>query len=118
MDMKGVRAMGSTGSGRKGTAPLNGAGGAGAGAGRKAETPSLPAFDDALARLEETVRALESGQMPLDEALAVFEQGIRLAQVCQEVLDRAELRVHQLVAAADDGDGGVLTVEALEIDVE
>lgn len=107
--------MASTGSGRKGSTPLNGV--ADTGASRDAKTPNLPTFDDALAQLEETVRALESGQMPLDEALAVFEQGIRLAQVCQEVLDHAELRVHQLVAADDDGDG-MLMGEALEIDVE
>jgi exodeoxyribonuclease VII small subunit len=113
--MKGVQAMASNGAGRKGAARLNGANGGGA---REAKTASLPKFDEALGQLEETVRALESGDMPLDEALVVFEQGMRLAQVCQEVLDRAELRVRQLVAAEGDGEAGVLTVEALEIDVE
>lgn len=80
------------------------------------ETPDLPAFDDALGQLEETVQALESGQLKLDEALAIFERGMHLAHVCQDVLDRAELRVRQLVVA-DDG-SGELALEMREIDVE
>lgn len=64
------------------------------------------AFEEALGRLDETVAALESGQIPLDEALAIFEEGVRLARQCQEMLDRAELRVQRLRMMPDE-EGGV-----------
>jgi exodeoxyribonuclease VII small subunit len=112
--------MASERSGRRGTARLNGAdGGANGGVDstqERARPSSLPAFDDALGQLEETVQALEGGHLQLEEALALFERGMRLAQVCQEALDRAELRVRQLVAADDEA--GALTVETFELDVE
>lgn len=73
-------------------------------------------FDEALLQLEQTVAALEGGQLTLDESLALFERGMHLAQHCQQVLDGAELRVHQLVV--DDGEPGALAFETLEIDVE
>jgi exodeoxyribonuclease VII small subunit len=73
-------------------------------------------FDETLSQLDETVAALESGQLKLDEALALFEHGMRLAQLCQHVLDHAELRVRQLVVT--DAEASELTFETLEIDVE
>ncbi len=54
-------------------------------------------FEKALARLEETVHRLEAGNLPLDEAVALFEEGTRLARLCNEQLDAAELKVSQLV---------------------
>jgi exodeoxyribonuclease VII small subunit len=112
--------MADHGAGRRGSARSNGAGKAGgesAGDGQVRQDPaSLPAFDEALSQLEETVRALESGGLALDEALDVFERGVRLAQVCQAVLDHAALRVRQLVPADDDAD--TMTVESLEIDLD
>lgn len=54
-------------------------------------------FEEALARLEETVRKLEAGNLPLDEAVAIFEEGTRLARLCNKQLDAAELKVSQLV---------------------
>lgn len=57
----------------------------------KAETPI--GFEDALAALEERVRKLEAGEVPLDEALALFEEGVQLAATCHEHLDSAENRV-------------------------
>jgi exodeoxyribonuclease VII small subunit len=65
------------------------------------------AFEEALGRLDETVAALESGQLPLQEALALFEEGVRLTQRCQELLDNAELRVQRLrVSASQDAGSG------------
>lgn len=61
------------------------------------------AFEEALGRLDETVNALESGQLPLEEALRLYEEGVRLARRCQEMLDRAELRIQRL--SLDDGAG-------------
>lgn len=53
-------------------------------------------FEDAYARLEAAVSALQDGQMPLERALQYYEEGMRLAQYCNELLQRAELRVQQL----------------------
>jgi exodeoxyribonuclease VII small subunit len=58
------------------------------------------AFEEALGRLDETVTALESGQLPLQEALALFEEGVRLTQRCQELLDSADLRIQRLRVSA------------------
>jgi exodeoxyribonuclease VII small subunit len=61
------------------------------------ETPDTEGFEDALGKLEERVRALETGELPLDEALALYEQGVELAQRCHGYLDRAEERVASVV---------------------
>lgn len=53
-------------------------------------------FEDAYARLEAAVTALQDGQMPLERALQYYEEGMRLAQYCNELLQKAELRVQQL----------------------
>jgi exodeoxyribonuclease VII small subunit len=72
-----------------------------------------PSFEDLHHELEETVRKLESGDLPLAEALALFERGTTLAEQCNTLLDDAELRVRQLMARPDGslvadpfGDGG------------
>jgi exodeoxyribonuclease VII small subunit len=57
------------------------------------------AFEEALGRLDEAVTALEGGQLPLEEAIRLYEEGIRLAQRCQQILDHAELHVQQLRVA-------------------
>lgn len=53
-------------------------------------------FEDAYARLEAAVTALQDGQMPLERALQYYEEGMKLAQYCNELLQKAELRVQQL----------------------
>ena len=53
-------------------------------------------FEDAYAKLEAAVTALQDGQMPLERALQYYEEGMRLAQYCNELLQKAELRVQQL----------------------
>ena len=61
------------------------------------ETPDTDGFEDALTKLEERVRSLEAGDLPLDEALALYEQGVELAKRCHGYLDRAEERVAAVV---------------------
>jgi len=61
------------------------------------------AFERALERLEQTVARLEEGDMPLEEALDLFESGVRLSRQCSQQLDRAERRVEILVADREDG---------------
>lgn len=52
-------------------------------------------------QLCELVTRLESGNLPLEEALQLYEQGVRLAAACQQKLDAAELRVQQIQLEAD-----------------
>ncbi len=58
-------------------------------------------FEELFAELEETVRRLEGGELPLGEALALFERSTTLAEQCNTLLDRAELRVRQLAQTPD-----------------
>ena len=53
-------------------------------------------FEEAYAQLEAAVTALQDGQMPLEHALQYYEEGMKLAQYCNELLQNAELRVQQL----------------------
>ena len=46
-------------------------------------------FEEAFAQLEEAVSALQDGQMPLDQALRYYQEGIKLAQHCNELLQKA-----------------------------
>ena len=50
-------------------------------------------FETALSRLEEIVRAMESGSAALDSSLALFEEGIGLVKFCTKALDTAEQKV-------------------------
>lgn len=59
------------------------------------------AFEEALARLEEVVRRLESGDVTLEESLRLFEEGVRLSRLCAARLDAAEGRMRALVEEAD-----------------
>lgn len=61
-------------------------------------------FEAALASLEETVRALEAGDLPLEEALKRFEEGTRLLRRCESALKAAEQRVEILLAEDRDGE--------------
>lgn len=58
-------------------------------------------FEKALSELEEIVRALESGDLPLDEALKAFEKGMKLARFCSDKLEEAEKKVTMLVRGED-----------------
>lgn len=59
-------------------------------------TPS-PGFEQSFAQLEALVSQLESGDLPLDQALARFEQGIRLTRECQSALSAAQQKVQLLL---------------------
>jgi exodeoxyribonuclease VII small subunit len=67
-------------------------------------------FEEAFAQLEAAVAALQDGQMPLERALHYYEEGMKLAQYCRDLLEKAELRVQQLRVADD----GRLVVESFE----
>lgn len=54
-------------------------------------------FEQALQRLEQVVRELESGDLKLDDALALFQEGVLLARQCSGQLDQAEARIEKLL---------------------
>jgi exodeoxyribonuclease VII small subunit len=60
------------------------------------ETPELP-FEKSLERLEAIVGQLERGDAPLEQGLALFEEGVRLTRACHEMLAVAEQRVSRFV---------------------
>lgn len=57
-------------------------------------------FEDALKALEEIVRKLESGEVPLVATIGLYERGERLRQHCQARLDAAQMRIEKIVAGA------------------
>lgn len=58
-------------------------------------------FEESMARLEEIVSRLEKGEVPLDESIALFEEGTKLAAECGKKLDQAEQAVVRLTKGAD-----------------
>jgi exodeoxyribonuclease VII small subunit len=72
------------------------------------------AFEEALGRLDEVVSVLEEGKISLEEALTLYEEGVRMAHRCQQLLDTAELRLQRLVTS-DDG-AGSLVLESFILD--
>ena len=69
-------------------------------------------YEAALAELDALIQKLEGGSIPLDDAIAAYERGTRLARHCEELLDRTERRVSALVVGAD----GRMTERPLDVD--
>ncbi len=69
----------------------------------KPKPPKQLAYEQAFSELEEIVERLEAGDLPLEEALTLFERGQALADRCAELLENAELKLRQLVPE-DEGD--------------
>lgn len=68
------------------------------------QTPDIArlSFEEALRALEGVVRRLESGDVPLDESIDLYEQGEKLRSHCQARLDAAQARIERIVT---DGEG-------------
>lgn len=62
-----------------------------------------PKFEKALAELEQVVNRLEKGNLPLEESLRLFEQGIKAARECRAYLEEAEKRVELLMGSEAGG---------------
>ena len=58
---------------------------------------SSPSFEEALGRLEEIAEELEQGDLPLEQAIALAEEGLKLSQTCEKQLTEAEGKIEQLV---------------------
>lgn len=74
----------------------------------------MESFEERLARLEELVNRLENGNLPLENAVDTFEEGMKLSQSLQATLQTAEKRVEVLLA----GENGLVTAKPLEFDDE
>ncbi|HEY48102.1 MAG: hypothetical protein AMJ88_08525 [Anaerolineae bacterium SM23_ 63] len=73
----------------------------------KAKPPEELNYEQAFEELEALVERLESGELALEESLALFERGQALSARCSELLEQAELKLRQLVP--DDSGGYVET---------
>jgi exodeoxyribonuclease VII small subunit len=69
------------------------------------------AFEEALKKLEGIVESMESEELPLETLLARFEEGTRLAKICQSKLTEAELKIQQLESRA----AGDLTLKSVDL---
>ena len=69
----------------------------------------MPKFEECLARLEKIVHELEKGELPLEKALALFEEGVQLSGSCRKELDEAEGKIEILMKQ-----NGKLQPEAFE----
>jgi exodeoxyribonuclease VII small subunit len=63
-------------------------------------------FEDALRALEDVVRKLESGEVPLDDSIDLYERGEALRKHCQARLDAAQARIERIVAGPDGQPSG------------
>lgn len=69
-------------------------------------------YEQALAKLEESVRRLEKGELTLEDSLKAFEEGIRWSRTCEEKLSEAKGKVEMLIKKA----GGEVETEGFEVD--
>ena len=58
-------------------------------------------FEASMARLEQIVRAMERGEVALEESLKLFQEGTELVRNCQKLLDEAQLQVKKIMTATD-----------------
>ena len=63
--------------------------------------PQNKTFEESMARLEQIVRAMERGDVALEESLKLFQEGTELVRSCQKLLDDAQLQVKKSMTAPD-----------------
>ena len=66
------------------------------------KTEPTPTFEEAIARLSEIVTLLERGETPLDQSIALFEEGAKLTGHCQKLLQKAEQKVVKLTKTEEN----------------
>ena len=59
-------------------------------------------FEEAMKQLEQIVKELETGDMPLEKAIKKFEEGIKISKYCSDKLDESEKKITQLIGNSDD----------------
>ena len=65
------------------------------------EEKPAASFESGLQELEKIVKEMESGELPLERALELYEKGMRLTEVCRKQLEAAETRIEMLVRRGD-----------------
>jgi exodeoxyribonuclease VII small subunit len=65
--------------------------------------PSTVSFEEAIKKLSEIVQKLEKGELPLEDSLRLFEEGVRLSRASQARLDAAQKKVEELLSVDDQG---------------
>jgi len=73
-------------------------------------------FEEALRALEDVVRKLESGEVPLDDSITLYERGEELRKLCQARLDAASARIEKIVAGADGKPVGTVPFDEPPVD--
>lgn len=63
--------------------------------------PKNVSFESNMQRLEQIVRAMERGDVPLEESLKLFREGTELVRSCNQLLDDAQLQVKKIMTAPD-----------------
>ena len=58
-------------------------------------------FEESMSRLEQIVRAMEQGNVPLEESLKLFQEGTELVRSCGKLLDDAQLQIQKVITAPD-----------------
>lgn len=58
-------------------------------------------FEESMQRLEQIVRSMERGDVPLEESLKLFQEGTQLVADCEKLLENAQLQVKKVLAASD-----------------
>lgn len=81
---------------------------------KKKKAKPAQSFEKALGELEEIARRLEESELDLDESIAEFEKGIRLARFCHERLDEAEKKIEIL----QKGGAGGIEAKGIDLDEE
>ena len=69
-------------------------------------------FEDALKRLEDIVRKLESGDVPLDQSIELYSQGEKLRGLCQQRLEAAQAKIEKITLDRDGNAKGVTAFDA------
>ena len=67
-------------------------------------------FETSLKKLEQIVSDLENGELPLEQSIKTFEEGVKLTKHCQNLLSKAELKIQKLVESKD----GSIDLEAFD----
>lgn len=75
------------------------------------KTQKKQTFESSLQELEKVVRGLEEGDLPLEDSLKLFEDGVKLSRECQERLNQAERRIEVLLKD-EDGNPALQAIEA------
>ena len=72
-----------------------------------------PTFEENISRLEQIVRAMERGDVALEESLKLFQEGTELVRICEKLLDDAQMQVTKITAGTD----GAPVEEAFDVEL-